>query len=118
MGSSHARHLTAGYIRSYVKSAYQSIEVKDDVTAYAEYENGATGVFITSTGDAPGTNRFEVTGTLGKMIAEGKTLTFYKNSKDAAELCRNDTESGFETPEVETIVYNFEDEGPKHKGLH
>ena len=29
------------------------IEVEDDVTAYAEYANGATGVFITSTGEAP-----------------------------------------------------------------
>ena len=29
---------------------YHDIEVEDDVTAYAEYENGATGVFITTTG--------------------------------------------------------------------
>ncbi len=96
---------------------HHDIEVEDDVTAYAEYENGATGVFITSTGDTPGTNRFEVSGTLGKMIAEGKTLTVYKNSKDSAELIKEDTESGFEKPEVETIVYNFDDEGPKHKGI-
>lgn len=41
---------------------YHDIEVEDDVTAYVEYENGATGVFITTTGEAPGTNRFEVSG--------------------------------------------------------
>ena len=39
---------------------WHDIEVEDDVTAYMEFENGATGVFITSTGDAPGTNRLEV----------------------------------------------------------
>ena len=33
---------------------YHDIEFEDDVTAYMEYENGATGVFITTTGEAPG----------------------------------------------------------------
>ena len=49
------------------------IEVEDDVTAYLQFENGATGVFVTTTGDAPGTNRFEVTGTLGKLVCENDT---------------------------------------------
>lgn len=39
---------------------WHDIEVEDDVTAYVEYENGATGVFVTTTGDARGTNRFEI----------------------------------------------------------
>lgn len=38
---------------------WHDIEVEDDVTAYMEFENGATGVFVTTTGDAPGTNRLE-----------------------------------------------------------
>src|SRR5690606_18674733 len=45
---------------------YRNIEVEDDVTTYVEYENGATGVFITSVGEAPGTNRFEIAGDRGK----------------------------------------------------
>jgi len=49
---------------------WHDIEVEDDVTAYVEYENGATGTFITTTGDMPGTNRFEVTLEKGKLIAE------------------------------------------------
>lgn len=48
---------------------FHDIEVEDEATIYAEYENGATGVFITSTGDCPGTNRFEITGTRGKACA-------------------------------------------------
>ncbi len=39
---------------------FHNIEVEDDVTAYLEWENGATGTFITSTGDAPGVNRLEI----------------------------------------------------------
>ncbi len=40
---------------------FHDIEVEDDVTAFMEWENGATGTFITSTGDAPGVNRLELT---------------------------------------------------------
>ena len=40
---------------------WHDIEVEDDVTIYAEYPNGATGVFITTTGDCPGSNRLEIT---------------------------------------------------------
>ena len=49
---------------------WHDIEVEDDVTIYAEYPNGATGVFITTTGDYPGTNRFEITLDKAKIICE------------------------------------------------
>ena len=55
---------------------WHDIEVEDDVTAYLEFENGATGVFITSTGDAPGSNRLEVTGTRGRLVCENNSLYF------------------------------------------
>ena len=57
---------------------YHDIEVEDDVTAFVEYENGATGVFVTSTGDSPGTNRLEVSGDRGKIVIENRTLTFWR----------------------------------------
>ena len=47
---------------------WHDIEVEDDVTTYVEYENGATGVFVTSTGDAHGTNRFEIMMDKAKMV--------------------------------------------------
>ena len=50
---------------------WHDIEVEDDVTAYVEYENGATGVFVTTTGDAPGTNRFEISLEKGKIVEDG-----------------------------------------------
>jgi len=58
---------------------FHTIEVEDDVTAYAEYENGATGVYITSTCDAPGTNRLEISGNQGRLVVENDTLTFFRN---------------------------------------
>ena len=53
---------------------WHDIEVEDDVTAYLEFANGATGVFVTTTADAPGTNRLEFTGTKGRVICENDTL--------------------------------------------
>ena len=45
---------------------WHDIEVEDDGTAYMEFENGATGVFVTTTADAPGTNRLELTFEMGQ----------------------------------------------------
>ncbi|MCF7956496.1 MAG: Gfo/Idh/MocA family oxidoreductase [Phycisphaerae bacterium] len=55
------------------------IEVEDEVTAYLEFPNGATGVFIASTGEAPGTNRLEICGEMGKIVLEGNALRFTRN---------------------------------------
>ena len=57
---------------------HHDIEAEDDVTAFVEYPNGATGVFVTSTGDAPGSNRLEVTGDNGKLVVEDDRLTFWR----------------------------------------
>lgn len=54
---------------------WHDIEVEDDVTVYMEFPNGATGVFVTSTADCPGTNRFEILGDKGKLVVENNTLT-------------------------------------------
>ena len=64
---------------------WHDIEVEDDVTIYAEYENGATGTFIASTGDAPGSNRFEITLEKGKIIVEDNALRIYKAEDDLTE---------------------------------
>ena len=63
-------------VRSYLHyGQWHDIEVEDDVTTYVEYENGATGVFITSTGDAHGTNRFEIQLDRAKIVAEEDNLS-------------------------------------------
>ena len=64
---------------------WHDIEVEDEVTAFFEYENGATGVFVTTTGEAPGSNRLEISGTKGKLLCENNQLTWYKLEKDSRE---------------------------------
>ncbi len=96
---------------------WHDIEVGDDVTAYMEFANGATGVFITTTGDAPGTNRFEVLGTKGKLVYENHSLTFWRNEIDEREHCVT-AKGGFEQPKREEIKIELEGgDGPQHVGI-
>ncbi len=85
---------------------YHNIEVEDDVTAYYEYENGATGLFITTTGECPGTNRFEFTGDKGKVIIEGDTLTYVKLDGSVSDFTANSPE-GFGRLKGETTVTDY-----------
>jgi len=95
---------------------YHDIEVEDDVTAYAEYENGATGVFITTTGECPGTNRLEISGSRGKLVFENNTLSFTRLPVDEREYCKTAT-NGFAKPNAATITYDFNDGGEQHVGI-
>ncbi|MDR2535658.1 MAG: Gfo/Idh/MocA family oxidoreductase [Treponema sp.] len=76
---------------------WHDIEVEDDVTAYLEYPNGATGTFITSTADAPGTNRFEITLEMGKLVCENNTLTQFLLAENERTFCKTAL-GGFDRP--------------------
>lgn len=95
---------------------WHDIEVEDDVTAYAEYANGATGVFITSTGDAPGTNRLEILCDGGKLLCENGKLTMWKNEKFESEFSKNAPDA-FASPRCEKIDLTPEGHAPQHKGV-
>ena len=95
---------------------WHDIEVEDDVTAYFEYKNGATGVFITTTGEAPGTNRFEVSGSKGKLLCENNQLIWYKNERDSIEVCKT-SDKGFDTPKCEKIIVETDGQNPQHAGI-
>lgn len=96
---------------------WHDIEVEDDVTCYVEYPNGATGVFITTTADAPGTNRFEVTGTLGTLIFENNKLYYKQLLKDERVHCK-ESDKGFEMPEaLPTVEIELEGENLQHVGI-
>ncbi len=77
---------------------YHEIEVEDDVTAYVEYENGATGLFVTATHESPGTNRFEISGDRGKMVVEDGYLTFWRLRTPERQFNR-EYQGGFGQPE-------------------
>ena len=78
---------------------YHDIEVEDEVTAILEYPSGATGVFIASTGEAPGTNRLEITADRGKLLLEDGRLTFFRTETPVSEFCRT-CRKKFAVPEV------------------
>ena len=86
---------------------WHNLEVEDDVTAFAEFANGASGVFICSTGEFPGTNRLEIVGDRGTLVIEDdQRLTFTRVTESVREHCRH--AQGFgnpasEQPTVETF---------------
>ena len=95
---------------------WHDIEVEDEVTAFFEYENGATGVFITTTGETPGTNRFEVSGTKGKLLCENDKLYWHKNDGDSQEYIKN-AEGGFDKPKCEVIEVETDGLNEQHAGI-
>jgi predicted dehydrogenase len=95
---------------------WHDIEVEDDVTAYLEFENGATGVFVTTTGDAPGTNRFEITLEKAKLVCEHDKLTVYELEVSEREFCYTSTE-GFAKPEGRYVDVDTDGMNMQHVGV-
>ena len=96
---------------------WHNIEVEDDVTCSVEYPNGATGVFITTTADAPGTNRFEITGTKGKLVFENDKLYFTELELNEREHCFA-TNIAFNAPPAKPMVeIPIEGDNPQHAGV-
>jgi predicted dehydrogenase len=90
------------------------IEVEDEVSAILEYPNGAVGHFITSTGEAPGTNRFEICGDRGKLVSEGGKLTFVRTTKSVREVREKDP-AAFAVVETWNIDIPIPAAEPLHK---
>lgn len=95
---------------------WHDIEVEDDVTAYLEFENGATGVFITSTGDACGTNRFEIQMDKAKIVAEDDNLQVieFKQTEQEFSATNKDPFGSVETKEKEIET---DGKNPQHPGV-
>ncbi len=95
---------------------HRDIEVENDVTAYVEYPNGATGLFITSTHEAPGTNRFELSGSRGKIVIEDGKLSFWRLRVSETEF--NETyKGGFGQPECRKVDIPVQGAETAHKGI-
>ncbi len=95
-------------VRSFCQlGRHRNIEVEDTVTAYLEWASGATGSFVSTTAEAPGTNRLEIAGTRGRIVLENDRLIFDRNEVDAAEFNRT-SKSGFAKPETWRIEIPFQ----------
>ncbi len=98
------------------EAKYHNIEVEDNVTIFARYANGATGTFITSTGELPGTNRLEICGDLGKIVLENNSLKWWKLKQSERKTCFEAKSSFVEADlEYEEIISN--DSGSAHTGI-
>src|SRR3989339_311748 len=89
--------------------AHRHIAVENDVTTLMKYANGASGVFITSTFDAPGTNRLEVVGSKGRLLAENGRLIFDKLLMDESVFDKERHENLFAVPPHERITYDVKE---------
>ena len=70
--------------------AHRDIAVDNDVTIVTGYPNGATGVFVSSTHDANGTDRLEIDLDNGKIVVEeSRVATVFRLVKPESEM--NDT---------------------------
>lgn len=95
---------------------WHDMETEDDVTAYMEFENGATGAFITTTADAPGTNRLEILGSRGKLICEKDELTVYRLDCDLQDFLKTE-QSGFTEPKYTSETVKQYGDNPQHVGI-
>ncbi len=87
---------------------YHDIETEDDVTAYFEYASGANGVFIATTGEAPGTDRLEIAGDLGRLVYEDGTITFVRNEMGARKFSKT-SKGSFDRPETWNVTIPVRD---------
>lgn len=101
----------------------RDISVENDVTAQCTFADGASGVFITSTHDAPGTNRLEISGDGGKIVIENGKLVYYRNEIPEPEFSRTNTVF-MGKPKVKKITYRgigeylaFTKRPPQHLGI-
>lgn len=95
---------------------WHDIEVEDDVTAYVEYPNGATGTFITTTGDNPGTNRFEITLDRAKIVAEDDKLYIWELPVATSEFTKTAT-TPFASQKAEFREVETDGQNPQHIGV-
>ena len=93
---------------------FHEIEVEDNVTAYLEYDNGTTATFITSTGEAPGVNRLEITAEQGRLtVTDGTKIHFQRNRQPMSKFCM-EAEAAFAMPESWHMDIPAEAAGGQH----
>ena len=104
-------------VRSFMHfGKWHEIEVEDDVTTYVEYANGANGVFVTSTGDAHGSNRLEIQMDRAKFVVEHDKLIMEEYEMTEQEFSRTNTQP-FATVNSKWMEVETDGENPQHVGV-
>jgi predicted dehydrogenase len=93
---------------------FHEIEVEDDVTAVLQYDSGTTATFVTSTGEAPGINRLEISGEQGRLsVTDGSKIHFQRNRVPMSKFCM-EAEAAFAMPESWHMDIPVADSGGQH----
>ena len=95
---------------------YHAIEVEDDVTACLTWKGGATGVFIASTGESPGTNRLEIVGTRARVVFENDRLAITRNQVPMDAFART-APGPFDRPPANEETVHLPDRGGQHLAI-
>jgi predicted dehydrogenase len=96
---------------------WHNIDVEDDVTSYFEYPNGATGTFITSKGETPGTNRFEISMEKGKIVNDGSdNVTLYRLDVNSRDFCKTSNDN-WAVPNCTIEKLETDGSNPQHAGI-
>jgi len=107
-------HLTLG--------KYHHIEVEDEVTAFMRWADDSpiaprgTGVFVTSTGEYPGTDRLEIAGDRGKLTVEGGRITFTQTHESVQRFSQT-TDEAFGSPGSDAITIATGGDDPGHRAV-
>ena len=92
------------------------VEIEDEVTAFVRYANGATGTFITTTGEAPGTNRFEIVCDGGTIVCDDGRLILKKLDVPESEFTKTNTVA-FGVPKCTRSVVETDGQNPQHQAV-
>ena len=92
------------------------VEIEDEVTAFVRYANGATGTFITTTGEAPGTNRFEIVCDGGTIVCDDGRLILKKLEVKESEFTKTN-KIAFGVPKCTRSVVETDGQNPQHKAV-
>ena len=96
--------------------AFHDIEVEDDVTALMTWPDGHTGVFITSTGDPHGSNRFEVQMDGAQLVVEGDQLRVYELEALEQDWMKTNRQPFGSVP-GKGYIAETDGENPQHRGV-
>ncbi len=95
---------------------WHDIEVEDDVTAYVEYENGATGLFVSSSGDAHGTIRLEIQMDKAKLLYENGKLRVWEYETTEQEFSKTN-KTAFATVPAKELALELAEDYTQHIGV-
>ena len=95
---------------------FHHIEVEDAVTAMMRYENGTTGVFISTTGEAPGVSRLEIAAERGLVVLEEGKIHWTRNEVESSTFSK-ESKQGFAKPPSWEVDIPADGIGEQHIGV-